>query len=121
MALFHELAHWLHLHGPPSYRKRIRDLYHSLTLGSKVKELPNYKGCYGRSGTLYDEYAGREYDIAFFEGTDARPDDGVEIPSKYLELLADPETLIKLTNEKLRRNVVAFNRTFEKVLSVFLQ
>jgi hypothetical protein len=89
--VFHELTHWLHLNGPQWYKDSIREHFQARTQGEKAKALPGY-GSRGKKDNWYDAYAGRIYPNSL----DSTQGDGLEVPTRYLETLAEPAKLAKL-------------------------
>jgi len=83
--LWHEMMHHVHLEGPAWYKQAIADHYHARTAAEPVDTLPGYSSpVLGKRDAWYDPYAGRLYGWE----TD---NTGVEIPTRYIELLSAPE------------------------------
>jgi SPP1 gp7 family putative phage head morphogenesis protein len=96
--IFHELTHWVHLHGPAGYRKRILDHYKARTKGEHVAQLPGYSaGTKGKKDKFWNSYMGRVY-----TGTV----DGCEIPTTAFELLTNPAYFSTLWNVPLHRETI---------------
>ncbi|MBN9693936.1 MAG: hypothetical protein J0M24_27145 [Verrucomicrobia bacterium] len=82
---YHEAAHWVHREGPKWYQELIRAHFEARTQGEAVVHLAPYgPGTRGKKDRWYEIYAGRTYDWER-----SRPD-GVELPSRYFELLSLP-------------------------------
>lgn len=96
--IFHELAHWVHLHGPEDYRKAIKAHYNARTAHEKVTQLPNYStDIRGKKDRFWDVYMGRVY-----KGIP----DGSEIPTTVFELLTNPSKLSLLWAIPLHRETI---------------
>jgi SPP1 gp7 family putative phage head morphogenesis protein len=96
--IFHELAHWVHLHAPAAYQAAVLAHFNARTAGQSTAQLPNYgPGTHGKKDKFWDTYMGREY---------AGIIDGCEIPTKTFELLCNPLYLSKLWNELLHRETI---------------
>jgi hypothetical protein len=111
---FHELAHWLHMDGDPAYRELIKRHFRERTKGEKTAALQAYSyvpGVSGRKDRWYDEYAGRIYGAELGDGGDGV---GLEVPTRYLELLSDPDKLAKYWSDPT--NGASFRETFLIVL-----
>lgn len=110
--VWHELAHWLHYHGPPEYRQAVADHFRARTTlpngtMEPIHQLPGYSaGCVGQEDEWYSAYAGRRYEPPF----DAPLADygiGSEVPTKYVELLLEtPETLAQFWNDPAQRETL---------------
>jgi hypothetical protein len=88
---YHELTHWLHFNGPKEYRDAIRKHFRARTRGEAVEQLAGYEaGTVGKKDRWYERYAGRVYPGASYDSADG---EGVEVPTRYLELLAKPDKL----------------------------
>jgi len=113
--IWHETMHWIHLEGPPEYRAMIKRHFGVRTAGEKIAQLPGYQtGCEGLKDHWYDSYAGRVYK------NKPGGDEGVEVPTTYFELFADPSALARITNQKQRRNALYFLETIKIVMSAFI-
>jgi len=95
--IFHELAHWIHLHGPVDYRKQIADHFKARTSGERVKALLKYPGLKGKKDQFWDEYLGL---------VKSPFPDGVEIPTMAFELLTNPGKLAQLYNDPIHRETI---------------
>ncbi len=104
--LFHEMMHWVHREGSAEYQRAIRQHFEARTAGEKLVHL--FGDSYGKTDKWYDLYAGRIYP---WEVVPA----GLEIPTRYIELLAkDPEWLMMRWNADPH-----FRETFLIVLKGF--
>lgn len=103
--IFHELAHWLHLHGPQSYRDTIKAHFVARTAGEKTAKLPGYSQVQGKKDKFFDAYMGTQY-------AHGDPNDGREIPTMVFELLNQPAKFALYWNEPIHRE------TIKAVLSV---
>lgn len=99
--VFHELTHWLHMSGPAWYRDAIRDHFQKRTQGEKAAPLPGY-GSRGKTDKWYDAYAGRIYPSSI----DSTKGEGLEVPTRYLETLAEPAKLAKLWKDDTFRETM---------------
>jgi len=87
---FHELSHWLHMEGDQQYKNAIKKHFRDRTVGETTKRLPGHRAStVGRKDKWYDSYAGRIYGGSFDEAEGV----GIEVPTRYLELLSDPKKL----------------------------
>ncbi|MDZ4815170.1 MAG: phage minor head protein [Verrucomicrobiota bacterium] len=88
--IWHEMMHWIHMDGPSDkYRQLIKNHFNKRTQGEQKITLPGYgRGVKGKLDKWYDAYAGRLYS-GISTGAE-----GIEVPTRYFELLADPEKLI---------------------------
>lgn len=77
--VFHELTHWVHLHGPKWYRDEITAHWKARTAGESAVLLPGY-GVRGKRDKWHEAYAGRIYQAY---GDDA----ALEVPTVYLQTL----------------------------------
>jgi hypothetical protein len=83
--IFHELMHWVHREGPKEYREAITAHFRARTAGEKIVHLPNYPAAIrGKTDKWYEPYAGRVY------GFERPGEDGLEVPTRYIEWLAMP-------------------------------
>lgn len=91
--MFHELGHWLHMDGEPKYKQEIKDHFQARTKGEKIAPLPGYsRKTRGKRDKFYSAYAGRIYEGQSYDSAEGN---GLEVPTRYLELLADPKELAK--------------------------
>jgi len=107
--IFHEMGHWVHINGPPWYRKRINALWKQRTGGEAAVMSPAY-GCLIKRDRWYDEYAGRIYDGYNY--------DGLEVVTRHIQLLANPR---RMATEMLRDNGETIAENLSTVLSVFFE
>lgn len=119
--VFHELTHWVHIHGPSSYRDAIRAHMSQRTAGFtealavlQGKGGASYgPGCTGMrddfADLLGDEYAGRIYP----HEVTANPL-GLEIPTRHLEALAHSPALLTamLNHRSVKTGNYAWRETF---------
>lgn len=111
--IWHETMHWMHLHGPAEYRKTISDHFKARTAGESIVQLAGYgKQSRGKRDKWYEAYAGRIYPN---HPNDSADGEGLEIPTRYFQLFADPEKLALYRN-----NDPHFEETFKTMLSLFL-
>jgi hypothetical protein len=104
--LWHELTHWLHMELPGSHPwvKQLVDHFRARTAGEQVAQLPHYgPGTRGKRDDWYEPYAGRIYN-ASWEATH----EGVELPTRYVELLSLPpeELALHWNNPKTRETLL---------------
>ncbi len=117
--LFHEMTHWLHLHGPAEWRANLKAHFDKRTAGEKIVQLVPYRGS-GKRDKWYDAYAGRIYDGNKLLGSDAKPSDGLELPTRHLQLLANPAKLARQTDPTLNPHAAEFIESLGEVLSILL-
>jgi SPP1 gp7 family putative phage head morphogenesis protein len=111
--LWHETMHWIHMHGPESYRKTIAEHFAERTKGQQMGRLSGYKER-GKEDHWYDAYAGRIYGPSL----DTPEGSGIEVPTKYFQLLNNPGKLLRERNP-LKINSAHLDETLRKVLSIF--
>ena len=99
--VFHELTHWLHMNGPEWYRESIREHFRKRTENEKTTTLPGY-GSRGKQDKWYDAYAGRIYPSSI----DSTKGEGLEVPTRYLETLAEPAKLARLWRDDTFRETM---------------
>lgn len=110
--IYHELLHWVHIHGPADYAATIKEHFEARTAGEPMQILPFPGIVVGKKDKWTNIYAGRVYGgrNAELEKTHL----GIEIPSTNMEIMG-------LTPEKM---AVHWNRpedreTLMKVLRIF--
>jgi hypothetical protein len=108
---WHELMHWIHLHGPQSYREIIRDHFAVRTAGEPVINL-GYGSALGKRDKWWDSYAGRIYG-----GWDQG--EGVEVPTRYFQLVANPSKFVAMLNPQNNAHAAHFLETFKIVMTIF--
>ena len=111
--LWHEIMHWIHMKGPESYRKAIAEHFAERTRGEIQHQLPGYNAR-GKEDHWYDTYAGRIYGPKL----DTPEGSGIEVPTKYFQLLNNPGKLIN-SRKPDRPNSAFLDETLRKVLSIF--
>jgi|GEM_PF-1357586 len=115
--LYHELMHWAHLHGPQEYRDKIAAHFQSRTSNEKLVSGQFYKGWF-KPDRFYDEYAGRVYTESTIDTREGR---GLEIPTRYFQLFANPNKLLLAMDPLANKNAAYFLETFKLVNSIFFQ
>jgi SPP1 gp7 family putative phage head morphogenesis protein len=107
--LFHEMMHWVHIHGPKEYADAIRTHFEARTAGEKLDVLPGYSRAKGKLDRWYEAYAGRVYGMPV-EQTHM----GLEVPTRYVQILAmKPEEVAAYWNDPAQRE------TMRVVLGIF--
>jgi hypothetical protein len=114
--LWHEMTHWLHMHGPEDYRERLKKHFQERTAGEKPQA--SIYGGLTLKDKWWEEYAGKLYGGSGWPGTNVKPHDGVELPTRYMQLLANPKKLIQQTDGSLNPNLAEFHQTMEVVTSI---
>ena len=92
--VFHEMAHWVHLCGPDWFKAAIQAHFDARTANQPILPLPGYKG-QGKDGGFWDPYMGS-----------TNTGDGVEIPTRCAELLADPVGFAERWNNPRHRETM---------------
>jgi hypothetical protein len=105
--IFHEMMHWFHMDGVPAYKDAIRKHFRVRTAGEVTKPLPGYSGR-GRLDKWYEAYAGKIY------SQEPKDGEGLEMVTRYFQLLANPDQLAKQWNHPV--NGAAFRETMQVVL-----
>ena len=113
--VWHEIMHWIHFHGPQSYRDSIADHFQSRTNGEPIVHLAPYNAS-GRRDKWWDAYAGTQY---VGQGFDSSKGQGIEVPTRYFQLLTNSEKLIRQRDPMFQPYAAEFDETFLKVLRVF--
>jgi len=111
--LWHEIMHWIHMHGPESYRKAIAEHFAERTKGQRIGRLPGYAS-QGKEDHWYDVYAGRVYG----GNLDTPSGSGIEVPTKYFQLLNNPGKMLR-ERHPLKVNSAYLDETLRIVLSIF--
>ena len=113
--LWHEIMHWIHFNAPQSYKDTIAAHFKERTLGEKYGPLSGY-GSKGKRDKWWDAYAGRIYKGASYDTDEGV---GIELPTRYFQLLANPENLLHQRDPIINMNAAAFDETLWSVLSIF--
>ena len=93
--IYHELTHWIHMHGPQSYRDAIKSLYDLRTAGEPLVGVGYTNPV--RKDKWWWNYAGTQY---LNRGETDKTVAGLEVPTTHVELLAKPARLANLINVK---------------------
>ena len=113
--LWHETMHWIHMHGPQSYRDAIKLHFQDRTAGEAVAKLPGYNA-YGKQDKWWDVYAGAQYLNSSFDTYDGV---GIEVPTRYFQLMANPAKLVRQMDVATNPNAGVFLDTLKIILEVF--
>ena len=110
--VWHELMHWVHYHGPASYRQAVEAHFRARTTlpdgtMEPVHPLPGQAAdCEGQEDAWYNNYAGRRYEPPF-DNPKTDYGMGVEVPTVYVELLLqDPALLAEFWNDPTQRETL---------------
>lgn len=129
-SLWHEMIHWVHMEGPPSYRALLQDHFRARTNGftEAVALLAKKTGLYYPAGTngmpddfadlLGDEYAGRIYGPPLESPSVPL---GLEIPTCHLEKLSGSPALLAsmLNHVSPKTGLRAWRETFLQCMAIF--
>ncbi len=109
--IYHELMHWVHLHGPPEYRDAIKALYDQRTAGEPLVNVGYTNPL--RKDKWWWNYAGTQY---LTRDETNQTVGGLEVPTTHVELLANPAKLANMIKEKPNALIIENLRV---ILSVF--
>jgi SPP1 gp7 family putative phage head morphogenesis protein len=109
--VWHEMMHWVHLHGPESYREAIHAHFLQKTQGEALVNLGYGAKTMGKRDHWWDAYAGRVY--PYFGET------GTEVPTRYFQLFANPAKFLQQMNPNLNPHAGQFLDTIKVVMSIF--
>ena len=89
--IYHELTHWIHMHGPREYREAIKSLYDLRTAGEPLVGVGYTNPV--RKDKWWWNYAGTQY---LDRGETDKTVAGLEVPTTHVELLSRPARLANL-------------------------
>jgi hypothetical protein len=115
--LYHEAMHWVHMEGSADYQARVAAHFAARTRGESIVALPRYSGVVGKLDRWYEAYAGTIYPGAPFDSADGL---GVEVPTRYMELVADPRRLSAQLHPNMPHSAHVME-TLRIILAPFLQ